>query len=229
MAIIGCGGIGNHVSVTLATAGVGKIFLVDADIVELTNLTRQVLFTESNVGDLKVQVAKSAIIARNSEIQVEAIELDVQKYEDLLKVPACDLFVLSADSFNIVNLVNRFCVEKKQNYINVGYINDIAVIGPFYIPGKSACFECLDGVPREVSEDQELAGVISSINSNSSPATLSAINNLSASFASLECIKYLGGFSVPLSVNRRVGFHSMRLEIQTQEIQRQPTCICREV
>lgn len=141
--VLGCGGIGNHIAHALATSGVGHIALVDHDCVELSNLTREIMFTEDDIGKYKVHVLKQSLEQRHQGINISTWLLKIQKHTDLKGLPESDLIVVSADHPpNIGMWVNEYCVSQRKSYIMVGYINDISVIGPFYIPGKTSCYAC---------------------------------------------------------------------------------------
>jgi len=138
VAVIGCGGIGNYVSYMLTTMGVGKIILVDDDKVELSNLTRQFLFSEKDVGFSKISILQRELLKRNSGISIAKYPLKIKSEKDLYKIKEnVNLFVLSADTpSDIIYWMNRYAVKKMVAYLNVGYFNDISVVGPFVIPQK---------------------------------------------------------------------------------------------
>jgi len=214
--IIGCGGIGTQVSCALATAGVGEITLIDYDRIEISNLTRQILFTESDEGKFKTQVLKQELEKRNSEIIINAIH---QKIEDFnTELPKCDLAIISADSLGLVDKFNTYAVENNIPYLNVGYVQDIAVWGPFVIPGKTSCMACQKLVSTApYKENQEYWKSIRTINSRSQAPSIGGINMLAASFAVLDALKFLGEYGYISSLNRRVGLwtHNLKIEFQT--------------
>ncbi|KOY62943.1 HesA/MoeB/ThiF family protein [Photorhabdus heterorhabditis] len=225
--IIGCGGIGNHISYLLATSGVGTISIVDSDIIEISNLTRQVLFSEKDVNFLKIDILERELLKRNSELNVKKVNLEIKHKDDLSKIEKSDLFIVSADTpFELINWVNDYCFEKKQPYLNVGYINDISVIGPFVIPGETACFSCSKVVPDYACDD-ELQDNLATINSDFKAATFPSVNGVAASYAFGDVMKFLGGYGEILSKNRRIGIHSRKIKIETQEIPKNERCnIC---
>lgn len=227
--IIGCGGIGNHVSVILATSGVKKITLIDPDVIELSNLTRQVLFKENDIGKYKVDVLKRELLNRNRELEIITRYDSIESKNDIMSLPNTDLYIISADyPKELIDWANEACVVKKQAYVASGYINDIAVIGPFYIPNKTACFNCNRFVP-DFYDDDPLKLEILSIDSIFKPATFAPVNNISAAFVANDIIKYLGNFGNILSVNRRIGIHTNNIKIETQEYKINKECpICQK-
>jgi len=227
VAILGCGGIGNHVSAILASSGVGKLMLVDKDHIEISNLTRQILFTESDVNDSKIDVLERELLKRNNKVEIEKLPIMIKQADDLSILLTADLLVLSADQpTELIDWVNSWCVKNSKPYINVGYINDISMVGPFYIPGKTGCFRCNEVAPYFTKKDT-LKKVIDTINSGYRPATFPAINGVSACYAAGDVIKYLGGFGQILSVNKRIGIHSSDIKIETQSLSTNKECnIC---
>lgn len=222
--IIGCGGIGNYISYKLATSGVKKITIVDGDYIEASNLTRQVLFGEDDCGYDKIDILERELRRRNSMVEIEKIKLHINNVSDLSKVPSSDLFVVSADHpANLIFWVNEYCVFHKQPYINVGYINDIAVVGPFYIPEKTSCIQCND-IVSDFSMSGALTDNIKIINSGFKASTFSSTNGISASYAFNDIMKFLGEYGEILSINKRIGIHTQRIAIETQVINKNEKC-----
>lgn len=228
--ILGCGGIGNHVALILATSGIGEIVLVDDDIIELTNLTRQILFTESDVGKTKSAVIKRELLARNSNIIVSEINLRITKQSLLARLPAADIWIVSADEpAQLMTWVNRYCVATGQSYINAGYVNDIAIFGPLYVPGKTGCYECQNVIANtEINEKNGLlCESVKSINNNYKVATFPPVNAVAAAFCAGDIIKFLGEYDTPLALNKRIGIWSNALKIEHQNMNVSPLCqIC---
>lgn len=227
--IVGCGGIGNHASVVLATAGIGEIILVDNDYIEKTNLTRQVLFTEEDVGFPKTQVIKRELQRRNSEVKVMEVSLNINNPEDLYKIPEGDMWLVSADHpFNLINWINKHCVNNSQPYINAGYVNDISIFGPLFIPGITGCYECQSIVASLYGSDiNDVDKIIKNINERYKPSTFAPVNNVAAAMCANDIIKYIGGYASPLSLNKRIGIWSDSIHMEVQRMDRSSLCkIC---
>lgn len=222
--LLGCGGIGNLVSATLATAGVGQVTLIDADRIETTNLSRQYMFTEADVGALKCEVLKHALLSRNSEITVRTIDLEITDRADLDALPSADLLVLSADAPGLADLVNGYCVETGLDWLNICYVNDIAVWGPLVVPGETGCWSCHRLVARGFPGDNHLNAMVARINRRYQAPSCGPTNMLSASLASSDVLKHLGGFGVPQSLNRRIGVWTHELYLDQQTCNRNPAC-----
>ena len=109
--LVGVGGLGCPILQYLVAAGVGRITLMDDDIVDISNLQRQILFTEKEAGLKKVVVAREKMEAINSEVSIQAIpeRLNVVNARELF--PACDLVIDGSDNFGTSYLVNDACAE----------------------------------------------------------------------------------------------------------------------
>ncbi|SHK55308.1 Molybdopterin or thiamine biosynthesis adenylyltransferase [Nocardiopsis flavescens] len=222
--LLGCGGIGSLVAVTLATAGVGELVLVDADHVELSNLTRQFLFTEADIGLPKAEVLARELQRRNRDCRVLPAVRDVGAGEDLEGLPDCDLFVVSADSPGLTGTVNAYCVRNGTPWMNACYVNDIAVWGPLVIPGATGCWDCRPLTAGAPEGEAELSRLVAGINGRYQAPSNGPVNMLASSLAALDALRYLGGFGTPASLNRRMGVWSHDLMLDGQDTERDPDC-----
>lgn len=209
--VLGCGGIGNMISLILATAGVGFIRLVDGDTIETSNLTRQYAFSEEDVGLMKVKVLQREIVKRNNEVQVDAIDKDFTCDIVSQCIDNVDLVIVSADKLFVMPLVNHHCIVNKIAYVNIGYVNDIAVWGPFYIPGRRGCFACLK-LASLTSTSPYVLGVLSKINDAYQAPSCGPINALASGSAALDIVSYLGAKAIPRSYGRRLGIKTSDME-----------------
>lgn len=219
--ILGTGGIGCWVSLQLATAGVGELRLVDHDHIELSNLTRQILFTERDIGRNKVDVAKEALVSRNQKCRVIPINSRITSPDDVQKtIEGADLVVLSADSpAGIHGWVDEACQNQKIPYVNVGYIDDCGVIGPFTIPGETPCLSCLN------ETEFFLPPIMKEVNQRKQAPSYGPLNALISSVACIEIMKYLGGYSPLTTLGRRLVINGSTLVPRFIEYQRNSNCI----
>ena len=132
--IVGCGGIGNNIVQQTLRMGFKKFLLIDSDVIELSNLTRQFLFNKEDIGKKKTEVLKEKILAFDSSALVYIIdsnfELGNKDLNNLCNLHP-DFAFLSADSpTTIVKDAYKFFIDKKIPYTTVGYLNDCAVFGP---------------------------------------------------------------------------------------------------
>jgi len=224
--IAGCGGIGNIISLGLATSGIGKITLIDDDEIEKSNLTRQYLFSLEDIGCKKVNVLKRELEKRVEYIKIQAINSRINK-ELLENISDIDLIVLSADSADCMPIVNSYCVNMAIPFINIGYIQDIVVWGPFYIPNETGCFFCQPLIKNDIDLSEDLKLIVDELNGRYQAPSIGAINMFASSFGLLDIIKFLGGFGEVQSKNNRIGLWTHDLHLEKQNSNINPECkIC---
>jgi bacteriocin biosynthesis cyclodehydratase domain-containing protein len=142
--VVGVGGAGGAAAQGLAATGVGRLHCVDADTVELSNLNRQVLYTEDDIGRPKVDAAVARLRRLNSDIEITGERRTVRGQADLEALADdCDALVLAADRpESIRGWANRACLAKKVPWVGGGYHGALVTVG-VYRPGDGACWECL--------------------------------------------------------------------------------------
>ena len=140
--VVGVGGLGNHITTRLAAMGVGKIRIVDRDVIELSNLHRQTMFDEDDVGQVKVETAAKKLRKLNNDIIIEELPVSINDYTALDAVDGCDVVIDALDSVNARYSLNKACIEKKIPFVTgaaVGVTGQTFTI----IPSESACYHCL--------------------------------------------------------------------------------------
>lgn len=140
--IAGCGGLGTNVANQLTRMGVKKLILVDPDIVSLTNLHRQSLFTEKDAQQkrLKVEVAKEKLRQFNSEVEIETLPRNISK--ELINQYNFDLLITALDNFKTRISINDWAIKKNFDYIFAscsGTLGEVMMISPRQHP----CLNCL--------------------------------------------------------------------------------------
>ncbi|MEM0075607.1 MAG: HesA/MoeB/ThiF family protein [Conexivisphaerales archaeon] len=140
--IVGIGGLGSPVAQQLAGLGVGHLRLVDRDIVSLTDLHRQHLFSTKDIGRTKVEVAAEKLSELNPSINIEPLPVPITHYTVEGIVDGMDVIVDCMDSINARYLVNRACLKKRIPYV---YGAAIQTYGTAFtvLPNQSACLECI--------------------------------------------------------------------------------------
>jgi molybdopterin-synthase adenylyltransferase len=201
--LLGCGGIGNCISYSLSASGVGRLILVDGDRIDETNLNRQFLFEERDIGKFKTTVIKKNLLLRNKNTEIKVYNEYMNKHT-LENLPSSDLFILSADSKGILEIVNQVCIARGIPLLPVGYIQDVAIWGPLIIPGKTSCASCLN-LEDDRPKDSDISQILSRINNNYQSPSTPFVNMLASSFATLDIINFLTGLSDIHSLNKRVG------------------------
>lgn len=140
--VIGAGGVKSPLLYYLVASGVGSIRIIDFDSVELSNLNRQILFTEHDIGRNKAEAARDRLLELNSAISIEAVPVRLTETNADELLGSCDVVVEGGDSLATRLLVNRWCLDAGSPMVhasaqyNYGYILTV-------LPHCSACFECV--------------------------------------------------------------------------------------
>ena len=151
--VIGAGGLGSPVALYLASAGVGTLTIVDDDVVDLTNLQRQIIHTESSVGSNKAESAKHTLSQLNAQINIIALAERASGERLLELVSAADMVVDCSDNFATRHAINRACVASKTPLVSgaaVRFDGQLTVFDSRIV--GAPCYHCLFG---EDSEDGE--------------------------------------------------------------------------
>ena len=148
--VVGLGGTGGFAAMALAASGVGNLHCVDSDSVELSNLNRQVLFGESDIGTAKADAGVGQLQRLNSDISVTGERVLLRCQEDMMPLAKdCDALLLAADTpAELIIWANRACLAAATPWVDAGYHGPQATVGT-YIPGGSACYECVSTTDRE--------------------------------------------------------------------------------
>ena len=160
--IIGLGGLGSPVAMYLAAAGVGKLTLVDDDEVELSNLQRQIIHSQQDIGRTKVDSAADSLHALNDSVQLDLIDHRLQADELEQAVSAADVVVDCSDNF-----ATRFLLNEVTQQLNTPLVSGAAIRMEgqvtVYDPRQtdSACYQCLYQDSGELQETCEERGVLS--------------------------------------------------------------------
>lgn len=188
--IVGCGGIGCSSAELLARAGVGKITLIDADQVEVSNLQRQVAFTQQDIGCFKAEVLAKRLMQINPHIQVQSIvaKLDQDNAEQL--IAAQDLVLDGCDNFATRYLVSEISKANDAVLISASAIGFQGQL--FMQDGQSACYECL--FPKQnLDNGQDDLGLRCA-----DSGVLATTPNVMASLQAHHALLYLGLGQTPL-------------------------------
>jgi len=140
--VVGVGGIGNPVVTLLTAMGIGKLKIVDRDIIEISNLHRQHLYTEEDIGKVKVEAAKARLEQINSSVQIEALPNSVTKYTAENIVKGFDIVVDALDSIDARYALNDACIKLNIPLIYAGALGMLGSICTI-IPNKTACLRCI--------------------------------------------------------------------------------------
>ena len=184
--IIGSGGIGCTTAELLARAGVGKITLIDADIIEMSNLQRQIAFIEQDIGFYKSEILAKRLRQINPFIQVESNTVNLDETNAQALISQQDLILDGCDNFTTRYLVNKICTQLNVPLISASAIGFQGQL--FMVEGDSACYECLFPREQHISESFRCAD----------SGVLATTPNVMASLQAHHALLYLGLGSTPL-------------------------------
>ncbi|MCF6776881.1 HesA/MoeB/ThiF family protein [Thiotrichales bacterium 19X7-9] len=148
--IIGCGGIGTPVALYLAASGIGKLGLVDFDRIEISNLQRQVLYRENQIGQAKVDTAKDQLSQLNSTIDIQAFDLKLNYSHAIELFKQYDLIIDGSDNFTTRYLINDACCQLEKPFISASILQTQGQVALFN--GHNNCYRCL--YPNPPPSDQ---------------------------------------------------------------------------
>lgn len=218
--IVGMGGLGNPASLYLAAAGIGHLFIVDGDDIEITNLQRQILFNDDDISHNKADVVASKLEAYNHDINIEVVDqmLDAELCDYYF--PQIDVVLDCTDNIKTRYLINQKCVEHKTPLIvgaATGFDGQQLVIDPR--DSKSACYQCLFPNDTNKNDDNEPAQNCQTL------GILGPVLAVIAGMQSLQTIKLLTGN--PVQVNQLNMFDGFNNQWQQFNLKKQPNCpIC---
>lgn len=206
VAIAGGGGLGSPIALYLAAAGVGTLRMIDHDRVTLSNLNRQVLHWEGDIGRKKVNSAGTKLKKFNSAVQIEAIAKTITEDNASTLLEGCDAIVDAMDNLPSRYILNRCAIEKKIPFFH-GAVNGFEGRAMTILPGKSACLRCMyrGSIPQEKFP---VIGV--------TPAVIGCIQ-------ATEVIKYLLGIG-QLLINRLLLYDGLELTFNEFTVLRNPEC-----
>ncbi len=162
--ILGCGGIGSHVAWNLTSLGVGRIIILDFDVIEKSNLNRQILYDMDDIGRFKVEVLKEKLQKVNPIIKIEAINQKIsseEELEKLIKEYPVDCIVKALDTpLYFCDWLDKVCKENNTKYVAAIMIGSAQAVGPTYIPNVSAGFSELFHMDKTIDR---VAGIAPSL------------------------------------------------------------------
>jgi len=208
VAIVGAGGLGAPAALYLAAAGVGRLRLIDPDVVELSNLQRQVLFETADVGVAKVGAAAHRLAALNPHVQIDArrARLEADNAADLLA--GCDLVLDGTDDFSTRYAVNAACVAAGVPLVSGAIGRWTGQVGVF---AGRPCYRCL--VP-ETPPDAETCVAV---------GVVGALAGVIGSMMALEAIKIIARAGDPLA-GRLLIYDALAAETRAVTLAADPDC-----
>jgi len=214
--IIGVGGLGCPVAEALARAGVGKIGIVDNDLVNLSNIHRQSLFDMTNLNEPKVKIAKLKLKKINSKISVQEYNLRLKKNNFKKIIKKYDYIVDGSDNFETKFLINDFCIKFKKNLV-VGAISkfDGHIFSYDFKNKNETCLRCFYQ-EDSISDDNlncEFEGVVGTV--------ANIVGNIQAN----EILKKILNIGTKLN-NQILVIDLLNLNFRKIKIKKQMKCKC---
>jgi len=201
--IIGAGGLGSPAGLYLAAAGIGQIGIVDDDLISLSNLQRQVLYSADQVQTSKTLAAKKRLSSLNSEIQIQTYNHRLTAENSLGIISSYDVILDGTDNFSTRYLINDACVLAGKPNIYGAIFGFDGQASLFYPPG-GPCYRCLYPQPPE-------PGAVPSCNEN---GVLGVLPGIIGTIQAAEAIKYVLGIGTTLQ-GRLLTFDALSMNFST--------------
>ncbi len=210
--LLGAGGLGSPAALYLAAAGVGTLGIIDMDVVDESNLQRQILHNMERIGDRKVDSAKKTLTAMNPDVDVATYDVRLGADNVLEIIDGYDVIVDGTDNFPTRYLVNDASLLKRIPVVHGSifrFEGQVTVFNPYVGP----CYRCMipEPPPAELAPSCAEAGV------------LGVLPGIVGSIQALEAIKVLLGLGEPL-VGRLLAYDALEESFRTFNVRRDPNC-----
>src|SRR2546426_4669880 len=210
--MVGAGGLGSPSAYYLAAAGVGTLGIIDNDVVDISNLQRQILHANDRVGTPKVESAKKTLEALNPDVKVIPYQAKLTSENIMEIIKDYDLVVDGCDNFPTRYLVNDACVLAGKPNVH-GSIFQFEGQATVFYPGKGPCYRCLypEPPPAEMAPSCAEAGV------------LGVLPGVIGSIQANEALKLLLGIGEPL-IGRYLLYDALEESFREVRLRRDPRC-----
>ena len=211
--IIGAGGLGSPASLYLATSGIGKLTICDGDVVDLTNLQRQIVHRNDSVGVAKAVSARRTLLEINPDIDVVAVTQRLTGEALEQRIAEADVILDCCDNFNTRHAVNRACVKYKKPLVSGAGIRFDGQISVFDMRhDNSPCYNCL------FSEDHEFEETRCAVMGVFAPLV-----GIIGAMQAAEAIKVLTGCGATLN-GRFLMLDGLSMEWRSLKLNKDPEC-----
>ena len=209
--IIGMGGLGAPVSMYLAAAGVGHLVIVDFDVVDLSNLQRQIIHNSNTIGQPKTDSAWTALNAINPDIQIDALNQMLEGDELLEQVQQADVVIDASDNFSTRFALNSVCRATGTPLVSGAAIRMEGQISVFSGQPGDPCYRCLYPDEGQVGDTCSENGV------------LAPVVGIIGSIQATEAIKVLTGMGTTL-VGKLMILDALHMQWRTLKLKPDPRC-----
>ncbi|MBP6378833.1 MAG: HesA/MoeB/ThiF family protein [Sphingorhabdus sp.] len=212
--LIGAGGIGCPAIQYLAAAGVGTISAVDDDVISLSNLQRQVLYSEAEIGQPKVDAAAKAVRRLNPDITFHAIKERITTHTSAEILEGVDVVIDGSDNFATRLIVNDLCLAARVPLVSAAIGQFHGQIGTFRGWETDApCYRCFVGDAHDPDDCDDCA----------TQGVLGAMCGLMGSFAAMEAIRALTGFGDNTKGKLHI-FDGLKPAMRSLNLPKDPEC-----
>lgn len=226
--VVGMGAVGTWIVDGLARTGVKNFTLVDDDIVELSNIHRQDMFFESDVGRYKVDSIEDRLLDIYPDISVDKIKERLMEDFFHNRSNNYDLIVNCADFPSVditTKIISKYCMENKiPHIVGGGYNLHLTLIGQTVIPNKTACVKCFENHLKKIN-NADLDGVKKLARETRKIGSFAPLSSIAAALASIDAIKILiNKYSFLSNSNKRIEFNIRERDIKKHDVNRDENC-----
>jgi len=214
--IVGAGGLGAPAAFYLAAAGIGHLRLVDFDVVERSNLQRQIIHTDASIGEYKVASAQARLSALNPTIHIQTLTQPVTSATVDALLEEVDVVLDGSDNFPLRYLLNDACIKHRKPLVYAAierFNGQVSVFDAGRQRGQAPCYRCLfpEPPPPEFAPNCAQAGV------------LGVLPGLAGIIQATEVLKLLLNIGQPL-IGRLLRFDALGMQFQTTHLRPDPDC-----
>ncbi len=211
--MIGAGGLGSPAALYLASAGVGTLTICDGDVVDLTNLQRQIVHREAAVGRAKVESARDTLLAINPRVKINAVQERVDGMRLAQLVAAADVVLDGSDNFTTRHAVNRACVAACKPLVSGAGIRFDGQLAVFDLRDQQApCYACLF---PEGGDNEEMRCAVMGV--------FAPLVGIVGAMQAAEALKILTGAGRTMN-GRLLLIDALTMDVRTVKLQRDPAC-----
>lgn len=207
--VVGLGGLGSPAAFYLVAAGIGTVGLLDSDVVDLSNLQRQILHAGNDIGHRKVESAARKLQALNPEVEIRGHPVRLGPDNAASLVSGYDLVLDATDNFQAKFLIADVCHEVRKPYVHAGILRFGGQVMTVF-PGETTCYRCVFGSAPPAVTDLPAGPV-------------GAVPGVIGSLQAMEAIKVLLGIGNPLT-NRLLTWDALKMSFREIPLGRNPQC-----
>jgi molybdopterin/thiamine biosynthesis adenylyltransferase/rhodanese-related sulfurtransferase len=218
MLLVGLGGLNSPAALYLAAAGVGTLGLVDDDSVERSNLQRQVIHTDSRIGEKKIRSAAKSVQSLNPEVEIEVFDQRVDKANAAALLQGWDIVIDGTDNFPARYVLNEACIKHRVPLVYAGVMRFQGQVSVFWpggaSPGESwPCFQC--AFPQ--------APAAADVPGCAEAGVLGVLPGITGTLQANEALKLALGIGQPLT-SRLLMFDALNMDFRQAKLKSRPDC-----